>query len=439
MWLATGVMLLVMVKWSRAQQTIDQARLLREEKDVTWVREGDMEHEVYVLWEGGQYANITNSLEGGVQVVCHPGQEPRLDTFWSSSHFRVLMSSLQPPASYKVYQGPNVTWVKEQASVSDWRDRLVPSFPWVSPTHLKVDPFQHTCVGVTVPSQAQVVLQVRRVDFYLVLITMAGLAVFFLAPKLARSSLVFYSTGVSLGVLLSLMIAIYFIQKRLGYSPWSWVGLLYSLALYLMTNTWRYWSDLWTDQYLPWVTGYILMSGLLSWAWLYRQGHDPHPRTLNLVTWGLHLSGLGLVVFSSYQMQASLALVLALLVWAIVPDWVKSRCNTQVRKRLFAKNIKLLSEAEYQAQSNVETRKALQELRRYCSSPDSRPWRTVTQLRDPRRFADFIHGSPHLTEGEVMQYSTWDSDHEDSLERDEGDLTDDESAGAVNTSFDSEY
>jgi len=37
----------------------------------------------------------------------------------------------------------------------------------------------------------------------------------------------------------------------------------------------------------------------------------------------------------------------------------------------------------------------------------------VTKVRNPSRFAEFVDGSPHLTEEEVMTYSTWSSDDED--------------------------
>ena len=51
------------------------------------------------------------------------------------------------------------------------------------------------------------------------------------------------------------------------------------------------------------------------------------------------------------------------------------------------------------------------------------------------RFAEFIEGSPHLTEGEVMEYSHWESftDDESREEEDNGaDIyTDDEEADAA--------
>ena len=50
------------------------------------------------------------------------------------------------------------------------------------------------------------------------------------------------------------------------------------------------------------------------------------------------------------------------------------------------------------------------------------------------RFAEFIEGSPHLTEGEVMEYSHWEYNTDDEsgdLVDNEGDIyTDDEEAAS---------
>lgn len=57
------------------------------------------------------------------------------------------------------------------------------------------------------------------------------------------------------------------------------------------------------------------------------------------------------------------------------------------RKRRFPPKVKLLSEDEYYEQGAKETRKALDELRGYCSSPDCNQWKTVIHLKDPVRYA----------------------------------------------------
>lgn len=52
---------------------------------------------------------------------------------------------------------------------------------------------------------------------------------------------------------------------------------------------------------------------------------------------------------------------------------------------MFPERRKLLSENEYRKQGIKETNKALGNLREYCSSPESNPWKTVLRLKDPIR------------------------------------------------------
>ncbi|KFO92870.1 Transmembrane protein 194A, partial [Buceros rhinoceros silvestris] len=86
-----------------------------------------------------------------------------------------------------------------------------------------------------------------------------------------------------------------------------------------------------------------------------------------------------------------------------------NRCCSAGRRvqsaRLGPSPPRLLTEEEYRLQGEEETRKALQELRNYCRSPDFSAWTTVSRIQSPKRFADFVGGACHVTPSEV-------SDHE---------------------------
>ncbi|NXK87287.1 NEMP1 protein, partial [Formicarius rufipectus] len=62
---------------------------------------------------------------------------------------------------------------------------------------------------------------------------------------------------------------------------------------------------------------------------------------------------------------------------------------------------RLLTEEEYRLQGEVETRKALEELRSFCQSPDFSAWTTVSRIQSPKRFAEFVGGASHVTPNEV--------------------------------------
>lgn len=52
---------------------------------------------------------------------------------------------------------------------------------------------------------------------------------------------------------------------------------------------------------------------------------------------------------------------------------------------MFTPTLTLLTEDEYHRQGLEETKKALDDLRGYCSSPDCNQWKTVLSLKDPCR------------------------------------------------------
>lgn len=55
------------------------------------------------------------------------------------------------------------------------------------------------------------------------------------------------------------------------------------------------------------------------------------------------------------------------------------------RRRRFPPKVRRLTEEEYIQQGNFETRKALEELRNFCHSPQCDAWKTVSRLRSPQR------------------------------------------------------
>lgn len=51
---------------------------------------------------------------------------------------------------------------------------------------------------------------------------------------------------------------------------------------------------------------------------------------------------------------------------------------------------RLLTEEEYIRQGQEETRKALEELRAFCHSPQCNAWKTLSRLENPQRYV-YIH------------------------------------------------
>lgn len=380
---------------------------------------------VHWLTKKGDEVKVTEDLA----IFCTEGVTPSPQLFWASSslHLSPLTSK------FSSYQGSNASAVAEmhKAERESLTKRALSSIlPWRS-NIFRPSPFETSCVGISTSEEVTMKFEFRHVNYYLVCTTLFGLGLFYWAPVLCRSTTVHYTTVISLGASLSIVLLVYFAQSRVR----NTVGLgglflTYMGSLYGVTSGWYNLPALLRDQG-HWVLGYVLLAGSISAAALYRLGPPSHPRTLDLLQWTLQLLGLALIALSSHHPLYSTTVALAILVWSIVPGWVKARASTQVRKNLWRPKVKLLTEDEYREQSNIETRKALEELRRYCQSPSSNPWKTVTKVRNPSRFAEFVDGSPHLTEEEVMTYSTWSSEDED--RRDQC-TEDEESDNAVESS-----
>jgi len=386
---------------------------------------GGLYHWTYLLSKKGQFARVSADVHDNDQLhlFCYGAVEPSVSLFWASAAMKLDLAS----SNYEVYLGPNVSSVVGLAKMSE-SEWFYSRMPWRS-KEFKISPFESACVGVQTKDGYTLSLQWRHVNYGMVCFTLAGLLMFFMAPRLCRNTFFHYTTGISVGLLMSVVILTYLLQRKVKQSVFSWVGLVYSLSVYLMTRTWFNIKEYLTEQYFHLVVGYVVLAGFLSFAAIYRMGPPSDHRTLNLITWSMQFVSLVMIYLSSYNQHASLALIILIVSWAAIPARLKAGVNTEIRKRFFKPKIKLLSEEDYNTQAHVETRRALEELKSFCRSPESKPWQTVSKLNDPRRFAEFIEGSPHLTEGEVMEYSHWeyntDDDHSSDL------YTDDEEAEAA--------
>lgn len=105
---------------------------------------------------------------------------------------------------------------------------------------------------------------------------------------------------------------------------------------------------------------------------------------------------LGPSLGSEKQRLEGHALFLPLLPWelgvhqASCPGWTGSNWCCSAGRRMRSARLgpsppRLLTEEEYRVQGEVETRKALEELRNYCRSPDFSAWTAVSRIQSPKR------------------------------------------------------
>lgn len=190
--------------------------------------------------------------------------------------------------------------------------------------------------------------------------------------------------------------------------------------------------------YQTYVFWYVIVTGFFSFVICYRMGPPQNQRSKDLIKWGLQLAANIMIFYSSSYHEASVCIMIVTICSYYFPVtiihsirrlwWVnlslsvfffyyfnrfsvnlhvryetkihsiklngkmnlflsKSNIKNQhiFRIRRFPPKQRLLTSEEFHAQSVFETTKALDELKAYCSSPESKPWRMMSRLKDPQR------------------------------------------------------
>ncbi|OXB52912.1 UNVERIFIED_CONTAM: hypothetical protein H355_000052 [Colinus virginianus] len=215
-------------------------------------------------------------------------------------------------------------------------------------TTIDVDLYSNkTCLKVDLlePNTKYCIELSRWFDPKLFLVFFLGLLLFFCGDMLSRSQLFFYSAGISIGLLASLLILIYVMSKAMPKKSPVYFLLIggWSFSLYLLQLVFKNLREI-CKSHWQYLLGYLLLMGFVSFGVCYRRAQSA---------------------------------------------------------RLGPSPPRLLTEEEYRIQGEVETRKALEELRNYCRSPDFSAWTAVSRIQSPRRFAEFVGGASHLTASEV--------------------------------------
>ncbi|XP_051735331.1 nuclear envelope integral membrane protein 1 [Ctenopharyngodon idella] len=247
----------------------------------------------------------------------------------------------------------------------------------------------------------------RHFDIYMFLVFLAGVLLFFFADILSRSQVFYYSAGMSTGMIASLVILIFVISRFLPKKSPFYVLLMggWSFSLYIIQLVFRNLQVILKDHWHL-AIGYTIVVGFISFAVCYRYGPLVEERSINILSWTLQIFGLLLVYAGIQVQQVALAIMIAAFCSKNLEyPFTKAFMLYQKLKPKKLEPRRLLTEEEYQRQSEVETQKALEELRKYCGSPEFNTWKTVSRLQSPKRFADFIEGSPHLLSNEVSVHT----------------------------------
>uniref|UniRef100_A0A674HRA6 Nuclear envelope integral membrane protein 1 n=1 Tax=Taeniopygia guttata TaxID=59729 RepID=A0A674HRA6_TAEGU len=278
-------------------------------------------------------------------------------------------------------------------------------------TSIDVDLYSNkTCLKVELlePGTTYSVVLFRRFDPKLFLVFFLGLLLFFCGDTMSRSQIFYYSAGISVGLLASMLVLVYMMSKVMPKKSPVYFLLFggWSFSLYLLQLIFKNLREI-CKSYWQYLLGYLLLVGLLSFAVCYRYGPLENERSINLLSWALQLLGL-LLMYSGIQIHPiALGLVLIAVCTKNLDyplQWAFAVYRRVQSSKLGPTPPRLLTEEEFQLQGEVETRKALAELRSFCQSPEFSAWTTVSRIQSPKRFADFVGGASHVTPNEVSAH-----------------------------------
>ncbi|XP_074856787.1 nuclear envelope integral membrane protein 2 isoform X2 [Carettochelys insculpta] len=270
---------------------------------------------------------------------------------------------------------------------------------------------ENVCFTVQPYEKALYTVSVRRtrVDRKLILLFVAGVFLFYFANALSRSAVFFYSAGVALGVLATLVFLLLalkrFIPKHSTFAilmSGCWMSSLY--FIYCLKGEMKW---LWSE-YRNYLLGYLLTVGIISFLVCYKHGPLTNERSITLLTWTLQLIAFILIYFGVSIPQVAYAIITILFCskGACYPLGMVCFVGRKIKNLFKSKKrvFRFLTEEEYREQAETETVKALEELRSFCRSPDFSSWLAVSKLQSPKKFANFVLGSPHVSPAEASAY-----------------------------------
>uniref|UniRef100_A0A0A9WCK4 Transmembrane protein 194A n=1 Tax=Lygus hesperus TaxID=30085 RepID=A0A0A9WCK4_LYGHE len=339
-----------------------------------------------------------------LNIYCYKGRPKHMLQIWETVQLQLSLS----PDEYTHYMAttPEAVASKFDSDVSSWAVNIFS----IKKKAIKLDPFNSTCVGIATSHHYDVKLIRIRVDYWRVTAFALGFLLFIAAPKLSSNSLFYYLTGMSVGTIASVLILVYILSRFVPKKPvmYSFLAGGWTVGLYMAQLVWDNIRTILVN-YKMYVLYYALATGLISFIICYRIGPVTDPRSVDLIKWTLQAVALVTIFCSTDHQEAGMALAVIVFVSYHLRIVAFTRILSPFRKLMRWWNPelpKLLSEEEYYQQGAEETRRALDDLRGYCSSPECNQWKTVLRLKHPVRFAKFVQGASHLEDDEVLAFET---------------------------------
>lgn len=284
-------------------------------------------------------------------------------------------------------------------------------------TRLNLYPFKQQCIGIDTTLPYRVRLLQLRIDYFRIIQFSLGICLFIFAGNLSNNSMLFYFTGVAIGICSSFMLIIWLTSKLMPRRPMVYTILIggWSIGFYIIQRLWDN-LHLIFQMYRTYVLCYIFTTGMISFFFCYRIGPPTNQRSKNVIKWVLQIMATAVSYFSIQYQEASVMIIAFIMVYNYLPSSLLYK-PLKMYRWFFPPKRRLLTNEEFYEEGVRETSKALNDLRTYACSPDCKQWKIISKLSDPLRFAAFVEGQSHLREEEILRYEN----HTETIEHSETD------------------
>ncbi|XP_028177130.1 nuclear envelope integral membrane protein [Ostrinia nubilalis] len=346
-----------------------------------------------------------SSMKQKVDIYCFPGISKNLLALFQTVKFHVKTKSND---EFSQYVGTNPEEVfKDYTEDSYGWSSVISPFQRRAQKSLYLDLFTPTCMAINTKQRHSIELQVIRVDIWRVLLMILGLVIIHSSKALSGNTVFFYLCGIFIGVFASFMVIVYYVSKLLPKKTLTYGILIggWTVGVYVFQQVWENLRTI-VASYQTYMFWYTTIVSFVSFLICYRIGPPRNERSKNIVMWTLQGVGMMTVFFSSDYREASAAVVLVSLAVKYFPESLL-RIVRGYWLRKFPPQRRLLTNEEYYEEGARETKKALEELRKHCASPDCAQWSIMLKLHDSRRFASFVEGNSHLSDEEIMDFESY--------------------------------
>ncbi|XP_035426162.1 nuclear envelope integral membrane protein 1 isoform X6 [Cygnus atratus] len=303
---------------------------------------------------------------------------PQWHDIWTRVQIRVNSS-----------QGIRVTQVDSEEELRELEEFRVWNFLFsflkekLNNTSIDVDLYgKKTCLKVEVPEAGTTycVMLSRRFDPKLFLVFFLGLLLFFCGDVLSRSQLFYYSAGISIGLLASVLIVFYVMSKVMPKKSPVYLLLVggWSFSLYLLQLIFKNLREI-CKSYWQYLLSYMLLVGLLLGLLLMYSGIQIRPVALALV----------LVAICAKHLDHPV-------------QWAYAAYRARWRHARPSRSFEAIAEARISLPGPQCPASSLP--RAPCMPGPRRPRGrdgTATSWWLLPRFADFVGGASHLTSREI--------------------------------------